>query len=296
MAASAGLGPDALARLRPYVRLAREDWRGPWTIARRRICDHLLVVIVAGRGRFELDDRPFDVGPDDVVWLPPRVPHAMTGHAPRMRVLYAHFDLAWDPRLSSSRPVTWSGMDDLRTISPWLPAPLGLDPIERWQGLLRPANPAAVRDELRRIVAEDLGGRDPLIQAGSVLRLLGLLSRGLAPRALAARAHWQAMQRAADELRAAPERAPGIAALARRAGLSPAQFRRRFAEVHGESPRLLLARARVQKARDLLDSGQSLPIGAIAEAVGFASVHSLSRAFHRAFGVSPLQHLRRDAD
>jgi AraC-like DNA-binding protein len=288
----AGIPAQALTRLRPYVRSAREEWRGPWTIARRRICDYLVVVVLEGSGRFALDDRTFPVASGDVVWFPPLRPHAMSGDAPRMRVLWAHFDLVWNPRRSPHAPITPSGMDDPRRIRRWLHPPADIAPIRDWTGKLPVANPTAIRDELRRLVAEDLGGRDPLIQAGGVLRLLGHLARGLAPRTSAARRHWQAMERAAEDLRAAPEDAPGIRALAARAGLSQAQFRRRFAEVHGESARRLLARARAQKARDLLLSGQRLSVGEIAAAVGFESVHSLSRAFRRAFGMPPTALLR----
>jgi AraC-like DNA-binding protein len=283
----------ALARLRPFLRFAREEWRGPWSIPRRIICDYLVVAVVEGRGRFQLGDATFAVGPGDVAWFPPDQPHALQGFAPRMKVLYAHFDLLHEPSRTQGVPIPAGGMDDRKRLVRWMHAPLRVDPVARWRGLLPLANAAVVRDELRRLVAEDLGDRDPAILTGSLLRLIGLIARGLSSRAIAARTHWQAMQQAADEIRAAPERTHGIRVLAAKARLSPAQFRRRFAEVHGESPRALLARARVQKARDLLlYAGDTRAIGAIAAAVGFASVHSLSRAFRRAFGAAPLAYRR----
>src|SRR3954470_23245859 len=104
-AMAAALAPDALARLHPYLRMAREEWRGPWSIARRRICDYLVVQILDGRGRFELDGEAFAVGAGDVVWFPPLLPHAMRGDAPRTKVLWAHFDLVWSAARSPHVPL-----------------------------------------------------------------------------------------------------------------------------------------------------------------------------------------------
>ncbi len=297
MECHAAVSPSDLARLRPHLRCAREEWRGPWSIAPRIICDYLVVLIEEGRGRLVLSGVEKAIGPGDVAWLPPDLPHALDGFGPRTRVLYAHFDLMSGPSRLHGVPIPPGGMLDRARLARWMHPPCTIQPIAAWRGVLRPANATVVRDELRRLVAEDLGGRDPAIQAGGVLRLIGILARGLAPRARAASAHWQAMQDAADAIRAVPERAHHLRVLAAKARLSPAQFRRRFHEVHGMSPRELLARARVEKARDLLlFTGANSAIGEIALSVGFASVHSLSRAFRDAFGYTPSAYRRERGD
>ena len=93
------------AMLSPYVRGALEHWREPWHIPRRVVLDYLLVYIVSGTGPFSVGDDRFDVGPGDLIWIPPGVLHEMRGVSPTMFVAYLHFDLVHDversPRVRS---------------------------------------------------------------------------------------------------------------------------------------------------------------------------------------------------
>lgn len=83
-----------------------------------------------------------------------------------------------------------------------------------------------------------------------------------------------------------PARSWTLAQLARAVGMSRATFARRFHDAVGVTPmhyltqrRLDLARRRLRSSTDTLDT--------IAEEVGYANAFSLSRAFRRAFGLSP---------
>jgi AraC-like DNA-binding protein len=63
-------------------------------------------------------------------------------------------------------------------------------------------------------------------------------------------------------------------------------LRHRFRRVVGETPRALLARLRMERAkRMLLES--ALPISAIAESVGYSRQHEFARAFRREVGCTP---------
>lgn len=74
--------------------------------------------------------------------------------------------------------------------------------------------------------------------------------------------------------------------IAHRASLSPAQFRRRCAEIFRHSPRQHLALLRMRRASDLLLSSD-LKLEAIAARVGYTDVFAFSVAFKRCFGEAP---------
>ena len=81
--------------------------------------------------------------------------------------------------------------------------------------------------------------------------------------------------------------------LADRAGMSPRNFARRFAEETGVTPARAVERLRVDAARDRVEGGGA-PIDAIAAQTGFGDPERMRRAFVRAFGQPP-QALRRAA-
>ncbi|WP_372085057.1 transcriptional regulator FtrA [Tistrella mobilis] len=77
-----------------------------------------------------------------------------------------------------------------------------------------------------------------------------------------------------------------IDAMAEEAAMSPRTFARRFREATGMSPGDWLARERLARARDLLETS-SAPLTDIAEAVGFGSVESLRHQFRIRLSTSP---------
>jgi transcriptional regulator GlxA family with amidase domain len=81
--------------------------------------------------------------------------------------------------------------------------------------------------------------------------------------------------------------------LADRAGMSPRNFARRFAEETGVTPARAVERLRTEAARERVEAG-SVPIDVIAAATGFGDPERMRRAFMRAFGQPP-QALRRAA-
>jgi transcriptional regulator GlxA family with amidase domain len=83
-----------------------------------------------------------------------------------------------------------------------------------------------------------------------------------------------------------------VDALARRSGMSPRSFARRFRQATGETPLAYLHGLRVEAAKHLLESGaHSLP--QIAEAVGYEDVAFFRALFRRRTGVAPAVWRRR---
>jgi len=85
----------------------------------------------------------------------------------------------------------------------------------------------------------------------------------------------------------------GVKDLARKLGISPSHLRTRFAASCGVSLGRHLRRLRLEKACGLLRL-TSARVSEIAESCSFNSIYSFSRAFHSAYGMSPLQYRRAD--
>jgi len=83
-----------------------------------------------------------------------------------------------------------------------------------------------------------------------------------------------------------PEADCSVAALARRAGMSPRNFARVFTREVGVTPARFVENARVEVARRRLEESDA-GVEAVAAAVGFGSAETLRRAFLRRVRVSP---------
>ncbi len=83
-----------------------------------------------------------------------------------------------------------------------------------------------------------------------------------------------------------------VTRMASEARLSLFWFVRAFGVSMGEPPGRWLTRMRVERARILLETGDT-PIGEIARTVGYKGAPQLTRAFRRRMGMSPLQYRRR---
>lgn len=85
--------------------------------------------------------------------------------------------------------------------------------------------------------------------------------------------------------------APSLADLARLAGLSTFHFARAFKRSLGMPPYHYLSQLRLERAEHLLRQG-SLPIEAVAQAVGFGSSQAFARAFRSRYAVTPSAYRR----
>lgn len=78
--------------------------------------------------------------------------------------------------------------------------------------------------------------------------------------------------------------------LARLTGYSTVHFRKLFTELYGMSPMAYVRQLRIEKAKAALGSDY----GAIAQALGYASIYDFSRAIKRSTGFSPSACARED--
>jgi transcriptional regulator GlxA family with amidase domain len=91
-----------------------------------------------------------------------------------------------------------------------------------------------------------------------------------------------------------PEADLSVDTLARRAGLSPRQFARAFADEAGISPGRYVDKVRLEAARRHLEDTAS-DVGQVSRACGYGTPEAMRRAFLRNLGVSPAEYRRRFA-
>lgn len=89
------------------------------------------------------------------------------------------------------------------------------------------------------------------------------------------------------------DRVVALDELARSIGLSESHLRGEFRRLTGRALGTHLRRLRLQHSCALLHTTDT-PVGGIAEACGFDSVYSYSRAFKAAYGISPSDYRRRE--
>lgn len=68
--------------------------------------------------------------------------------------------------------------------------------------------------------------------------------------------------------------------------MSPRSFHRAYTKAMGVTPARMVARTRVEAARQKLEDSE-LTIAQIARSVGFGNEEHMRRSFHRELGVSP---------
>lgn len=97
--------------------------------------------------------------------------------------------------------------------------------------------------------------------------------------------------RVVDEVISSPHLDWSVAGLAERCSLSEGHFTKKFIEAFAQTPQRFLLEARIRDAIDRMHREQ-LSIKAAAQAAGYATVHSFTRAFKRAMGVSPAAYMK----
>lgn len=223
-----------------------------------------------GRTTWRVDRQVFELGPNDVLAVPPRVEHAMVERArSRHHFFYAAIDFAI---VASRHPAMMTAWDTA--------APL----ICRGAG--------ALQMPFRQLVRE-LGTSQPLQREG-LLAAVDLLAIA-ATRALVLGAAGKAADRAHPAVTAArrlldehPERRWSIRELGASVGLSPTYLVELFTRDAGMPPHRYLTERRVERAAELL-AGTELTIGRIAADLGFASGSHLARVVRTATGLTPTQ-------
>ena len=284
-------GIEILQQITPYVRHCGNQRRDVWEMETRRLLDYLLVFIADGTGRFEIAGKSYDVTPGDLYWIPPDTPHFMQGFAPGMICPYVHFDLIYRPSVSHWDFTIPGGMCDLSELKPLMHPPLPHGLLRNLVGQIRTATNKRVGGLINDICDEALHA-----QPFAFLRMSGLLTiivaeilRGLQGLGDYHSRHIPALEKAADFLTKNSHKDISVEQAAEIAQLSESYFRTLFTTYYACCPRKYLRRTRINNSKLLMVQG-TMNISQIAKKVGFATIHSFTRAFKGEEGITPTQY------
>ena len=279
---------DRLRNLRPFVRQAGDDWRGPWFMGGRKLLDYLAVFIGEGYGVFTVGEQTFKVKSDDLVWIPPNTLHEMRGTSEKMNCIYIHFDLAYDPARSHWNAFIPGGTRDLSRSKSLMHPPVADPSIGAWCGKMEFENKALVKQLMKQICLEHKrsGERSFLLLSGLMLQFISVLLAESGNKHHAENMRWKEMEKSAETIRLSGDRQINVGEVARGCCLSPSHFRKIFREFHGISPRRMHSQALVQRACELL-AYSKMNVSEIAATLGYSNVHNFSRSFSKIMKVSP---------
>ena len=286
------IGVDVLAYLRPYVRHCGDQHRPAWRIGERCLLDYLIVFIATGKGVFTVGGQTYDASANDLFWIPPDTPHAMEGYRPGMDLAYVHFDLVYRPDVAHWDFSIPSGMTDLSDVAPLMHPAMTDTPFATLPGRIRAHNNLRVGQLLYDVCAEARRA-----QPYSILSMSGLMTVAMAEILRGQQGltgphgeHIPSLETAAEFLQKHCHKAEAsVEQAAEAAGLSESYFRRLFCDHFGCSPRTYLRRARIDRAKRLM-AVSTQTLSRVALQCGFATVHSFSRAFKAAEGVTPTEY------
>jgi AraC family transcriptional regulator of arabinose operon len=260
------LPPLAGAALRFQLRTPPTYWRcePAWFWRSVPLPHHLLWCVLDGSGRLELDGRAAELGPGwCAVFAPGETPVA--SHDPRRPLLV--FGLHFDVETASGRR----------------PDPAEVLPASRWCRLrdLGLFSALAARSDAAYRRGDRLGVRQAELCVEQILALLWEDSSGPPPGPVDA-----ALDELARDIRREPSRRWTVPELAARAALSRAQFTRRFTARFGLSPARYVARARTDRAHQLLTE-TSMSVTQVATTLGYTDLGYFSRQYKAHHGHSP---------
>lgn len=225
-----------------------------------------MLATLAGQGWCDTPQCPPTLGAGDLLVAPAGAPSAYGVRRGRWRIAWFHLDL--DRGLGTAlrgRATTVHAAATLERLAAVM---------EGFLADARGADSDAQADALR---AAELGAR--LVAC----HLERTLAPDLDPRAAHARRRLHDLQDAIDhDLR----RAWSVTELAARLHESPASLFRLCARHAGEKPMAMVARLRVERARQLLRETDE-PVKSIALRVGYANQFAFSTAFKRVAGMGP---------
>ncbi|NGN62541.1 helix-turn-helix transcriptional regulator [Streptomyces sp. A7024] len=260
-------GPCTYGRLAPAGPL----WRPAGESA------HLLCLVVAGSLTGEVAGLPVLLSPGRALWVPPGTDCTLRAATSAGATAPAAYRIGF----CAATVEALAAADCPRQAHPFLLAE------NAWE--LRPLLDALVRDLDTRAPLALLRSRSLLVAALATL-LRGADREPAAAGTVPGRpAPLTARQRAALEAYADahPAARPSVRELAVAAGLSEAEFRRRFRAAYRLSARSWLLRRRIHAAARMLDEADRTSVGAVAGRFGYTDVFLFSRQFKAVLGMSP---------
>lgn len=230
-----------------------------------RLRDFDLWLALEGRGELSIAGQHYNIQAGDLFFLRPGdTGWATQDLSQRLRVLFLHFDLEAPAHAEHGwLPPRQIHFDDLLMIEP---------PLYQAVRLIEGNQPLA-HNEARHLIQQSL---------------VTIYRQAAANYGWHVPQHDARIEQIVNQLRSQPERRLALEEAAEAVGLAPAYFSRLFSQETGMSFRSFALQARLARARTLLEE-TNMPIGLIAQALGYEDVYLFSRQCKQHYGLSPLQ-------
>lgn len=232
----------------------------------RGTSQHILIACISGKGHATLNGNDWQIGPGDLLFLPPRQAHHYRADSVSpWTILWAHF--------RGERACDYLRMLGISAAQP-LTAVHETDRLH-----------AAFEDAFHHVT---LGfGEAALIGLSTgFTRLLGLVRVMQCPPGGQSPKTKNRLFQTLHQLHSAPEKPWTVEQMAQEACLSVPHFTNLCRRQTGMPPLAYLIRLRLQRAMDLLQQGQCNVVEA-ARAVGYDDPFYFSRLFRKHFGIPP---------
>lgn len=248
----------------------------------RRVSSHVFILMLEGRGSFQLRSRTYPLGKNQLYFMEPMQPHAVENAPGGTQFIAVLFDPAPGYPPSSDRRKDDRPPRNIRLSH-------GLQIPER---TVLPENHPAIgwfKELVKAFRSDRPTGR---LEASVYLqRVMLSLLRPASDAGLGARINARArakIERVLRHVEANLARPLTVGDLARVADLSVTHLNRLMAECTGKSPADYIRDVRVRRARELL-TNVDLTIKEVAVQCGFRSPYHFSKVFRDADGLSPTQ-------
>ncbi|RAP77339.1 AraC family transcriptional regulator [Paenibacillus montanisoli] len=286
-----GAAKRQLNDMQPFIRVGHHYLfpyeRNPFEVSRYGYC-YALHLVEGGKGKIIINGEVTALKKGDLIFLPPQLMHSFyTDHESRLATYNLYFELWSDQPLPTEHHLYWH----LSDFTPELLTPVQANDVVDSLPHIFPLQHHAFLTELfAHIVKQHQQQRD---YGDSVAH--SLLKALILELAQIAGESWQSdyrmrmiMQRIDREAHAGSNYRDWLA----QSGLQKTRFHTLFKQTAGLSPKAYWSRAVMkQAAAALWESNRS--ITAIAEDLGYSSIHHFTKQFTAYYGVSPSQYRKR---
>ncbi len=225
----------------------------------------VLIFCAAGQGFLELDGQRQEIGPGDLLYCPPGIPHRYGAAAPQ--------------------PWTIGWMHLYGRKLPFYATLLGFTIADPVRHIGCPANLLEEFRQLAMALQAEESDRSLFVIQTQALHILGRIA-AVPPSMATIPVQTQAIQKAMVLMEGSLDRPFDLAVFARHAGYHPSYFTRLFRQVTGQAPVAWFNRQKMRRACSLLQLSEQR-IQDIARQLGFRDAFYFSKSFKRIIGVSP---------
>jgi len=284
--------------LAPYVRFAHEHaGKDDYRIPPRIIYDHEIILITSGACVFELENQTYAVEAGDLLFIRPHLRHSYFVPSGKSFHYFAvHFDLMYMGEQLDFSPVDvyvnhdYFNMDSIPVEEDLADRP-ALEIDEVWFPHRMRVSDLAVYIPLFSQLVQTFTMKPPgypIMLRAQLLQILAAMVSDLATGEGINRqsAYRTEIAEAVAFMHAHYAEAIDLQTLSLSKHFSVNHFRKLFKEATGRTPLEFLTHLRMEKAKELLQTG-ALTVGKVSALVGYEDIHYFSKLFKKLEGMSP---------